>query len=191
MKGLAEVSIAIFAIVFTVPQVHAGTLDDVGESTKVIRQNNRTLEKATDVINTCTTKVTNGELSKSVCDSVLQKFAIDVSKFLDENRLALEDLIYPVTVPDSVSTYVLLDSANVIGSDDLVAIGEHAEAGISYTNLIQQFAEECASAARMYDLDTVKSCMEMSDSLNDHFRNYNVNVKPEYETIGTDSGLDN
>lgn len=190
MKGLAGLSIAMFTVLIAVPQVNnAAVIDDLGDSVKMVRQNSRTLEKATDAINACTTKVKNGDLSVSVCDSILQKFIIDVAKWLDENRLPLEDLIYPMTVPDNVYRYTNSDSARVTGTDDFIAIGEHTEIGVRYASFISQFSDECASRINTSDLAAVRPCTEISQSLNDHFRDFNENVKAEYDIIGTGSGL--
>jgi hypothetical protein len=110
----------------------ASLLDDVNDSVKLINQNTRTIERITDFTEQCTDRIKSDMSVLPICDSLFQKFNIDVGKFYVENQADIEEIIYPYTLPSSISTFSGQDSAIVLGSNDMDTVVEHTTIAMGY-----------------------------------------------------------
>src|SRR5678815_1195530 len=78
-----------------------GQLEDEMESaTKSLRQYTRSTERLTEVAKVCNSRANSGDFSMtSTCDSILQKYNIEMGQFYKENQPIIEELIYPYPIP--------------------------------------------------------------------------------------------
>jgi hypothetical protein len=63
-------------------------MDDVQDSVKVIHQNTRTIERLGDFTEQCTARISDLSVIP-ICDSLFQKFNIDVGNFYVENQASI------------------------------------------------------------------------------------------------------
>lgn len=61
----------------------------------------------------------------STCDSVLQKYNIEMGQFYKENQPIIEELIYPYPIPAAAENSIGQDSSNVTGTSDRTEFLEH------------------------------------------------------------------
>ena len=170
----------------SIPSVAAQSdlLDKLDESLKLIRENTRTTERFTEFVNACTSLVTSGDLSfLSTCDSVTQKYNIEMGKFHKENQLGIEDLVYPYTIPSHAQSAMNLDSSQVIGSTEPEELLEHIDILSGYNDILQKVLHECGSAGRQYDYQQVGKCIDITKSLNEKNRNFNTNAGAEINKV--------
>lgn len=160
------------------------------DSSALIRQNTRILERITEFITECITRMPSEPSLVLTCDSFVQKFNIDFAKFLAEKTLEIEQLVYPYTVPSTVSEFIRLSSSNVTASNDRMILTEHASITLEYFPIVQEVSEECSSRLASYDLNAAQTCMGIMKSLNTHLRTFNENAKPEFEKV-LDMGISN
>lgn len=176
--------IVAFLSLVSTPLASASSLsDDASDSVKLINQNTRTIERITDFTEQCTDRIKSDMSVLPICDSLFQKFNIDVGKFYVENQADIEEIIYPYTLPSSISTFSGQDSAIVIGSNDMDTVVEHTKVAMGYMGTIGTFSTECANLIRAYDLSGAKSCINLAQSLNSYFKVFNDDAKPEFDTM--------
>ena len=182
--GLLYIGFTLTLLVSSAPKSVATFEDDVKKSVIQIRENMRTMERIADFMRECTSKVRSGDTSLiSTCDSEIQKRNIEMGKFLAENQVAIEELIYPYSIPTNTPALLGLNSSTVTGSDDIAIAVEHSEIATSYLELASKISEECSSRAELSDISAVNSCNTITDSLNSHLREYNQNTKTEFERV--------
>ena len=166
------------------PKTFATFEDDISQSTAKVRENTRTFERMAEFVRECTSTLKAGDTSlASTCDSLLQKQNIEMGKFFAENQVAIEELIYPYTIPSDTQGLLGLDSSSVIGSNDPAIAIEHGRIGASFMELSSKISDECASKAGLSDMSGVETCISISDSLNSHLREFNQNAEPEFERV--------
>jgi hypothetical protein len=176
--------IVAFLSLVSIPLARAASqLDDVHDSVKLINQNTRTIERITDFTRECTDRIKSDLSVLPICDSLFQKFNIDVGKFYVENQGEIEEIIYPYTLPSSISTFSGQDSATVIGSNDMDTVVEHTTIAIGYMDTIGTFSTECANVVVAYDLSGAKSCINLAQSLNSYFKVFNDDAKSEFDSM--------
>jgi len=164
--------------------VYGDLSDELDKSTVLIRENTRSLHRFTEFIRACTSLAKSGDLSiTSTCDSVIQKFNIEIAKFQKNNQLGIEDLIYPYTIPADVESMMSLDSSIVIGSSNPADLVTHGITSIQYNEISQKVIEECTSSAELYNIDQVGKCIGIFKSLNDYLRNFNTNAGAEINKV--------
>jgi hypothetical protein len=158
--------------------------DEIMQSTAKVRENTRTMERIGEFLRECTSTLRAGDTSlNSTCDSLLQKQNIEMGKFFAENQVSIEELIYPYTIPSNAQTFLGLDSSTVTGSNDPTVAIEHGRTGVSFLELSSKISDECVSKLELNDMNGVKTCVSISDSLNSHLREFNQNTKPEFERV--------
>ena len=168
----------------SVPKAIATFEDEVMKTTTQIRENTRTIERISDFMAECTSRVKAADITViSICDSLLQKFNVDMSKFSAENKAAIEDLIYPYTIPSNTQGLLGLNSSSVTGSNDPTVAGEHASLVVSYMELGSKLSGECVSRTELNGISAVKTCNSIRGSLNNHLREFNQNTKTEFERV--------
>ena len=166
------------------PKAVATYEDDLTQSATKIRENTRTMERGTEFVRECSSRVKSGDTPLlSTCDSFLQKQNIEIGKFLAENQVTIEELIYPYTIPSNALTFLAQDSSNVTSSNDLTIVAEHSRAGASFLKLISMIGQECLSKSEANDMSGVKTCISIADSLNSHWREFNQNTKLEFDKV--------
>ena len=181
---LLSIGFTLTILSISVPKGVATFEDDMKKSIVQTRENTRTMERITDFMTECTSKVKSGDTSLiSTCDSEIQKRNIEMAKFLAENQAAIEELIYPYSIPTNTQALVGLNSSTVTGSDDIATAVEHSDIATSYLELSSKISEECISRAKLSDISAVNSCNTITDSLNSHLREYNQNTKTEFERV--------
>jgi len=157
--------------------------DDLKGAPSMLRQNNRTIKRVGDFAEQCTDRVSSDPSVTPICDSLLQKFNIDMGKFLVENQNIIEELIYPYTLPSSIHTSTDLSSATVTGTNDRLAAAEHGSISIKYLETVSDISKECSSRAMSNDVAGIKPCMTVMNSLNSHMKEFNQNARSEFDTI--------
>jgi hypothetical protein len=176
--------IVAFLSLVSIPLARAASLlDDAHDSVKLINQNTRTIERVTDFTRECTDRIKSDLSVLPICDSLFQKFNIDVGKFYVENQGDIEEIIYPYTLPSSISTFSGQDSADVIGSNEMATVVEHTTIAMGYMDTIATVSGECANLATSYDLSGAKSCINLMNSLNSYFKVFNENGKSEFDSM--------
>lgn len=142
------------------------------------------MERINEFLRECTSTLRAGDTSLySTCDSLLQKQNIEIGKFFVENQAAIEELIYPYTIPSAAQALLGLNSSTVTGSNDSAVAIEHGRTGVSFLKLSSKISDECVSKAELNDMSGVKTCASITDSLNSHLREFNENTKPEFERV--------
>jgi hypothetical protein len=168
---------------FGLTEIFADLSDDLRESTSLIRQNTRTIERVGDFAQECTSRINTDPSLISPCDSLTQKFNIDMGKFYSENQVTVEDLIYPYTLPSKIHEFNDLSSSSVSSTGNVIVAAEHTEMAMDFLSRISDIAEECASKARSYDISGVRTCMDISESLNSHLKEFNQNARLEFDRV--------
>ena len=168
-----------------------GDSNALSDSTALIRQNLRTVERVTEFISECTNRIASEPSLLLTCDSFVQKFNIDFAKFLAEKKLEIENLIYPYTIPSSVNEFTRLSSLNVTATNDRMILAKHASVALEYFPIVSEMLEECQSRLASYDIRAAQTCIGIMESLNTHFRTFNQNAKPEFEKVLNMGGSDN
>jgi hypothetical protein len=150
----------------------------------LIGENTRTIERLTKFVNACTNIITSGDISiMSTCDSVTQKYNIEMGKFQKEKQLVVEDLIYPFTIPTYSEIATNLNSAQVVGSSNAQDFSEHISTAQEYNDILVRILDECASVSRQYDYTEIGKCIEISKSLNEKNRIFNTNAGTEINKV--------
>jgi hypothetical protein len=182
-------AIGILVILISVstyfPYVNATSLtNDVKNSLKLIRENNRSIERIGVFAEECTSILQSGDLSKiSTCGTVMKKFNIDIGSFFSENKAVIEEMIYPYSIPANATNVLGQDSSSVVSSNDTELVGKDGMLAVDYMTKIGQFSTECSSRGQAEDLSAVRSCVSAMNSLNDHFRTFNDNTVTEFSDI--------
>jgi hypothetical protein len=181
----------LLSIIFTLtilsssgPKAVANFEDDLRKSTTQVRENTRIIERIGDFLEECTLRLKSTDTTLiSICDSFVQKHNVDMSKFSAENQAAIEELIYPYTIPSNTQGLLGLNSSSVTGSNDLRVASEHGSLAASFMELGSKLTDECISRGELYDISAVKTCNSIFDSLNKHLREFNENTKIEFERV--------
>jgi hypothetical protein len=167
-----------------VSQFAYGQLEDELElSTKNMRQYTRSTERLTEFVKICQSRASSGDFSLiSTCDSVIQKYNIEMGHFYKENQPIIEELIYPYQIPAAAENSIGQDSSNVTGTSDQNEFLKHGSTTIDYSESIVKVLDECSNSSA-YDLDMVRKCIAISNSLNDKMKNINTNAKLELDKV--------
>jgi hypothetical protein len=163
---------------------HAELEEEVNSSLKLIRENSRSANHITEFMTACTDKVRSGDLSLlSTCNALLQKFNIDIGQFFIENQAVIEEMIYPYSIPSSAASAIGLNSSGVVGTDDMTEGSKHAFLASDYMGKLAELSKECASRAEASEISSVRNCINIMSSLNDHIRTFNSNAKPDFDKV--------
>ena len=126
-------------------EVSAALEDDIRNTATLARQNGRTVEQVLSFIQKCGDIAATNRSVISTCDSLAQKFDIDVAKFLVENQGTIEEFLYAYFLPSSVHAFTSLSSTNVTGSTDPMVLAKHLAIISDYSKPISDISTECQS----------------------------------------------
>ena len=113
-----------------------------------------------------------------------------MGQFYKENQAIIEELIYPYPIPAAAENSIGQDSSNVIGTNNTAEFLKHSSTTLDYGRNLVKVLQEC-SASSAYDMDLVRKCIVISNSLNDKTININTNAKQEIDKVLALGSLDN
>jgi hypothetical protein len=180
------------SIILTLIYVYSNTpiiangalLDELDASIELMGENSRTIQRLTEFTKACTNLISSGDISVlSTCDSVAQKFNIEMGKFQKQNELVIEDLIYPYTIPSHAEIVTNVTSLQVIGSNNPADATKHLSIGQEYNDILLKILEECGSQVRQYNEEGIRKCIDITKSLNEKNRTFNTNAGTEINKV--------
>lgn len=164
--------------------VYGALLDELDASIKLMGENSRTIVRLTEFTAACTNLIRSGDISiMSTCDSVAQKYNIEMGKFQKENELVIEDLVYPFTIPSHAEIANNLDSLQVIGSNNPENATKHLSVSQEYNDILLQILGECGSLVKQYNEEGIGKCIDITKSLNEKNRIFNTNAGTEINKV--------
>ncbi len=116
--------------------------DEIAQSVSQINENKRSMERIGLFARQCNDLVNLKGLSAlPTCDTVVQKFNIDIGKFFAENEAVIESLIYPYTLPLDIQKKLTLNSSKVVGTSDRSVLNEHSNELVGYADKIRDASD--------------------------------------------------
>jgi hypothetical protein len=186
MKYSYVIAIAFVIFIVNIPNefAYAELSDELETTLNLSGQSQRSIDRFFDVIRICNNQLELLNLSfVATCDSVVQKYYIEIGHFFKENQATIERLIYPYTIPATSESLVGQESSNVTGTTDPTKISNHIQTARQYGDIQQIIAGECDNLLSENNVNGIRDCMTLINSLNGKLKIFNSNAQLEIEKI--------
>lgn len=165
--------------------------DELDVALNLIRDTHRSLERFSEFAVACNNLIESGNLSlMPSCDSVTQKFNIELGHFYKENQPAIERFIYPYSIPSSSKVSMGYNSSNVTGTGNIEQFNNHRQTIQQNLHVISKITDECRYSLSQYDLDKIRECMSLTNALDGKIKIFNTNTKIEIDRVLPLGGFD-
>ena len=159
-------------------------IDETEVALNLIRDSHRSLERLDEFATVCANLIKSGNLSlMPTCDSVTQKFNIELGHFFKENQLAIERFIYPYSIPSDSERSKGYNSSNVIGTVNREQFRNHIQTNLHNLHFMSKIMGECKYVLSQYDLDKIRQCISLTNALDGKIKIFNTSAKIEMDKI--------